>query len=158
MEETTKNNSEITWDITDEPVFKPTQEKEIGVFVIAVLLGLWAVFVSAYTAIPIIVIAAVMFIYVSRREKKIMTFRLTEKYLYAPNEKIEMSTIGGYNIVSDPKEKDHLCLHVGGIVGTIVIPVFDIDVEKIKNILKKSGAKEDKNLSYSFIDSLTAIL
>ena len=88
-------------------------------------------------------------------KKRVIDFAIREYCIHVDGEDIPFEKITGYNIVDEIGERSRLILRTFDIIQqNEVVPIYDVDTEKISSILDSLKITKDEKIKISIIDRI----
>ncbi len=149
--------NDITWQIYEEKVAY-SRDRETILFVVTITAFVLALLFKFYIFSVFILIAGFTVIYSGRKAAREFDFELDQEKFRSNDTEYLYKEIVAFRVIDDPGDRARLIFRLNSIVGTVAIPIFDKDIERIKTLLKEKGVDEDDDLDFSFLDRLATYL
>ena len=144
----------INWSF-EEDRHEYLQNREKLWIVLGVTGTIFSLLIETYIFAVIVFTATFVFVKLARREKRVIDFAIREYCIHVDGEDIPFEKITGYNIVDEIGERSRLILRTFDIIQqNEVVPIYDVDTEKISSILDSFKITRDEKIKISIIDRI----
>lgn len=148
----------LQWQLKEE---KPEyhRDKIILVLVIGIIGSLISILLQTYIFALLLIIATFFFIHNGKSPSKILTFKITNIGIFLNTDFIGKEEIDSFNIIDKPGARAQLIIKVKKII-TIneIIPIYDVQINEVRDTLKSIKIKNNKNINLTLIDKLNTII
>ena len=148
----------VQWRFTEEKQ-KKSKDKELLIAILGASIVILSALAGAYVFCLLMALATMTILYIRREHSRTMLFNITPVGLFMDNDFIEIKHIKAFNIIDDPGETARLILKVERVIYmNEIIPIFDVTIEKIEQVLTDLGIQKEEELEPTVIDHLTTVL
>ena len=134
-------------------------DKVLLVLLLGLAASILSILVKTYILSALFFIATLILIWSGRRPQKKRVFAITSEGFFLDDDFLSLEEVQNFNIIDIPGERAHLILRVRRIVFVNeVVPIYDVDIEKIRSTLKKLGIIEDEDLEPGPLERLVSFI
>ena len=162
MNNATKKPKDMTalvqWQLLEEKGAH-SKDKELLIGLIGAGMVVLGIIVESYIFSLLTIIATGMFIYISRQKPKKRLFTISDIGIFLDEDFLACEEIEGFNIIDDPGARARLVLQVKKIIHiNEIVPIYDIQIEKIEHALKKIHIPKNEELKPGILDRITVFI
>ena len=148
----------LKWQMREEKG-EHSRDKELIIILIGLTATVLAVMAETYIFGALLAIATGVFVHNGRQEPKEMLFKITAVGVFLENDFLSREEIEGFNIIDDPGSRARLLLKIQKIIPmNEIIPIHDVDIQKVEEAMQKLRIKKDTALEPNMLDNITTLI
>ena len=148
----------VRWNLSEEKV-PYSRDKKLLIVLIGFGGAVLAIFANSFIFAVLLVIASVVFVLLGKRESQTLTFAITDIGFFLDDDFLPLDEVHSFNIIDVPGARAQLLLRSQKIIYiNEIVPIYDVDIEKIQQTLKQLNIPEDETLEPDVFDWIASFV